>query len=259
MLRATSRPTRGSRASTGGVRPRKADLARERRLGRAWATTPRLAASTARAVALALECARVRDPLRADRRQRRARAARRRLPRSMRMMSAARRTTTTARRSAFRRADADMVTAVHHQLRRRGDRPRGRRRRRHPRRDLVHRRDGRPAALRASRWARRSSSDAVTARLARLLHDQLRASHPFRRVLEDGGDWLARMRGLRANASRAATRSSTRRPSSTRATPPRWRAEFAALREALPRVDVARRLLRDRRRHVAAVGAAWGS
>ena len=121
-----------------------------------------------------------------------------------------------------RDAGADMVVRDHHDLRRRGHRrdprrPRGR----HPRRDLVHRRDRRQAAQRAAPRRGHRRGRRRDRRRARLLHDQLRPPHPLRGRPRGGRGMGDAGSGVCGPTRRArATRSSTRRRSSTRATRP---------------------------------------
>ena len=71
-----------------------------------------------------------------------------------------------------------------------------------PRRDLVHRRDGRPATERAVAPRGDRGGGLPDRRRGRVLHGQLRHPSHFEGVLEAGEGWTARIRGLRANASR---------------------------------------------------------
>ncbi len=64
----------------------------------------------------------------------------------------------------------------------------------------------------------------------------INCAHPthFEATLAEGGGWVSRIRGIRANASRAAMPSSTRRPNSTLATRKSWGANTSPCSPAIP-------------------------
>ena len=76
----------------------------------------------------------------------------------------------------------------------------------------------------------------------------INCAHPthFDDVLDGGGAWKERIRGLRANASTESHAELDEPTSSTRAIPRTWAARYAALRAQLPAPHRDRRLLRHR-------------
>jgi len=84
-------------------------------------------------------------------------------------------------------------------------------------------------------------------------------AHPthFADVLEDGGAWLARIAGLRANASTKSHAELDEAEELDEGDPAGLGAEHAALRDRLPNVCVLGGCCGTDERHVAAVSAAW--
>jgi homocysteine S-methyltransferase len=87
----------------------------------------------------------------------------------------------------------------------------------------------------------------------------INCAHPtqFEGVLETGGEWVERIRGLRANAS---TRSHAELDEATEldsGDPHDLGARYRALRRLLPNLSVLGGCCGTDHRHVAAIGAAW--
>ena len=146
----------------------------------------------------------------------------------------------------------------HDDLRRRGGRhrPRGTRGR-DPRRHLVHRRDGRaaperPAAPRGDRGGRRAHG-----RRRRVLHGQLRASVALRRRARAGCAWTARIRGLRANASRLSHAELDEAEELDEGDPEELATDYVALRAKLPELHVLGGCCGTDHRHIGAMSKAW--
>jgi S-methylmethionine-dependent homocysteine/selenocysteine methylase len=84
-------------------------------------------------------------------------------------------------------------------------------------------------------------------------------AHPthFEAVLEDGGEWRERIRGLRANASRMSHAELDEAEELDDGDPADLGARYAALREHLPRLNVLGGCCGTDDRHVAAIRDAW--
>ena len=97
--------------------------------------------------------------------------------------------------------------------------------------------------------------------LASPAYYMVNCAHPshFAGVLETGGDWLDRIVGLRANASARSHAELDEAEELDEGDPAELGAEYAALRAAPRNVNVLGGCCGTDARHVAAVGAAWGS
>ncbi len=90
------------------------------------------------------------------------------------------------------------------------------------------------------------------------LYYMINCAHPthFRRLLEDGGDWLGRIRGIRANASRCSHEELDAAEELDAGNPEELGADYRQLRQLLPNLQVFGGCCGSDHRHVAQIAAA---
>jgi S-methylmethionine-dependent homocysteine/selenocysteine methylase len=91
------------------------------------------------------------------------------------------------------------------------------------------------------------------------LYFMVNCAHPshFAAVLEDGGEWLARLGGIRANASSKSHAELDEAPDLDAGDPDQLGAEYRALKPALPNVRVLGGCCGTDRRHVERICTDW--
>ena len=88
-----------------------------------------------------------------------------------------------------------------------------------------------------------------------VLHGQLRPPHPLRRVLEEGGSWVERVKGVRANASTMSHAELDDAEELDRGDVPGLARHYAELRRILPDMRVAGGCCGTDAAHISAIAA----